>query len=228
MHPTSTPVVLWPLTTALLLLGACPDPGGKFDDFAERTPPEMAPPPSDAGSGGCDAPASDLPSPEAISGSYLLVVSTPLDRQRPFVYRLEVTASGDGTMYQITMREQPLSATDRKTPIGPMGAGQTFTVAPSGCFQSASTRFVIPAQANPIIPLQAMADLAFSGTVSSAIREADGVRPVSFWCGEVNGMVTEPLPMRVDGSTFTATRIVDPASLPPVVINCAMEPAVAL
>lgn len=172
--------------------------------------------------GSCDAPA-ELPAPEQLSGTFLFVVSTPLDPSKPFVNLLEVRATREGELYRITMREQPLSAMDRKTPVGMFSADRTFEVAPSGCFSSMALSFDIPAAANPIIALPATTELSFTGNIATAQRDANGA--VGFWCGTVSGRTITPLPMSIDGSTFTAIRISDPNNLPPVVINCAMTPA---
>jgi hypothetical protein len=209
-----------------VLYTGCADPGAEFDAFTKRREDMqgMAQPDSGMpmGGGGCDTPA-ELPSPEQLSGTYLFVVSTPLDPSKPFVNLLEVRATREGESYRISMREQPLSAMDRKTPVGMFSTDRTFEVSPSGCFSSMPISFDIPAAANPIIALPATTELSFTGSIATAQRDATGA--VTFWCGDVDGRTLTPLPMSVAGSTFTATRISDASNLPPVVINCAMTPA---
>lgn len=210
------------LALALLALAGCPDPGGDFDDFAKRTGTASA----DAGMaalGSCDLPEGELPEPEQLSGTFVFSVSTTVGRERPFVFLLDVDVSRNGARYEITIVAQPLAANDRKTPVGKPTDPQTFSVEAGGCFTSVPQLFALPAGANPILPVQATSELSFSGSVASAIRDASG--SVTFWCGQVNGRSVTPLPMNIDGSTFAATRVANPAQLPPVVINCAMDPA---
>jgi hypothetical protein len=216
-----------PALALLLAASGCPDPIGKFDEFVERI--EALPEP-DAGAPtfSCDEPT-DLPDPEQLEGRYLFVVSTSIDPAKPFVYLLEVEAEREGDEYTITMRDQPLRADDRMTPIGEFGAPRVFEVSPSGCFTSDPTTFVIPMDANPILPVMVESTLVFSGNVATAMFGEDGDMLVNFWCGNVDGKADTPLgEMNVDGSTFTATRITDEENYPPVVINCAMEPAESL
>ncbi|HEY6879528.1 MAG TPA: hypothetical protein VI299_15985 [Polyangiales bacterium] len=205
----------------LLAWTGCPDPGADFDDFAKRAGTSH-----DAGpveQGGCALPEGALPAPEQLSGTFLFSVSTTVGRDRPFVFLLDVDVSRSGARYEITIVAQPLAANDRKTPVGAPTDPQTFSVEAGGCFTSVPQLFALPAGANPILPVQATSELSFSGNVGSALRDARGA--VTFWCGQVNGRSVTPLPMNIDGSTFAATRVTNPAQLPPVVINCAMDPA---
>jgi len=208
---------------ATALLG-CPDPGGEFDAYTRRAGTRDA----GAESVSCEEVDGELPEPEQLSGQFLLSVSTTLGPDQPFLYLLDVSTERTGSSYEITMSAQPLSASDRKTPVGDASEPQTFTVEAGGCFESPPTVFTVPGPANPILPVQATSELSFAGSVANAVRQQDGDQLVTFWCGKVNGRSLTPLPMNVDGSTFAATRVEDPDNLPAVVINCAMDPARAL
>jgi hypothetical protein len=207
------------LAFAALGLAGCPDPGGDFDAFTRRAGTRS----TDAGMISCETPEGELPEPEQLSGQFLLSVSTTLGRDTPFLYLLDVQVERQDDAYQITMSATPLSARDRTTPVGDASEPQTFTVEPNGCFVSPPALFQVPGPANPILPVQATSELSFAGSVVSAVRDDEG--SVSFWCGQVNGRTVTPLPMPIDGSTFAATRVLDPDNLPPVVIDCDMTPA---
>ncbi|HEX5660255.1 MAG TPA: hypothetical protein VFX59_23835 [Polyangiales bacterium] len=207
------------LSLAALWLTGCPDPGGEFDAFTRRAGTRT----TDAGMLSCESAEGELPEPEQLSGQFLLSVSTILGRETPFVYLLDVEVAREDGSYQITMSATPLLASDRKTPAGEASEPQSFTVEPNGCFESPPQTFMVAGPANPILPVPATSELSFLGSVASAVRDDEG--RVTFWCGQVNGRAISPLPMPIDGSTFAATRIVDPDALPPVVIDCDMTPA---
>ncbi len=208
----------------LSLLAGCPDPAGKFDEFAARVQQAPVDMEDDAGMDGCPLPDGELPGPEQISGLFLFTVATSLDPHKPFVYLLEVEASKNGDNYKVSMRERALSAKDHKTPVEDFGDPREFEVSPAGCFVTDRTTFNIPAEANPIIALPAVTELVLGGNVAQAIQEPDGDRLVTFWCGTVDGDVISPLPQSVNGSAFTAVRVTDPDNLPEVVIDCDMTP----
>lgn len=223
----------WVLGGALCLLTACPDPGGKFDEFALRVKGEPTGDDVDGGTGdggadGCPLPKNPLPEPEQFTGTYLFAVSTTLDRSMPFVYLLEVEAAWEDGVYKISMRDRPLDAKDRKTPVAEFGEPRAFEVSPAGCFESDRIHFDIPAKANPVIPLPAVSEISFLGNVANAVVQQEGDRPVSFWCGDVNGEGISPISTSLDGSTFAAIRVFDAENLPPVVIDCDMTPAAEL
>jgi hypothetical protein len=207
------------LAIAALWFAGCPDPGGDFDAFTRRAGTQT----TDAGMISCETSEGELPEPEQLSGQFLLSVSTTIGRETPFVYLLDVEVAREDDSYQITMSATPLLASDRTTPAGESSEPQTFTVEPNGCFMSPPQLFMVPGPANPILPVPATSELSFAGSVVSAVRDDQG--SVTFWCGQVNGRTVTPLPMMIDGSTFAATRVLDPDNLPPVVIDCDMTPA---
>jgi hypothetical protein len=207
------------LAIAAMWFAGCPDPGGDFDAFTRRVGTRT----TDAGMISCETPEGELPEPDQLSGQFLLSVSTILGRETPFLYLLDVDVEREDDSYQITMSATPLSASDRKTPVGEASEPQTFTVEPNGCFVSPPQLFMVAGPANPILPVPATSELSFAGSVVSAVRDDEG--SVTFWCGQVNGRAVSPLPMPIDGSTFAASRIVDPDQLPDVLIDCDMTPA---
>ncbi len=213
------------LGSALCLLAGCPDPAGKYDEFVARVKKEPVVI-ADAGSDGCPIPEGGLPDPMQLSGTFLFSVSTTLGPLTPLVYLLEVEATRDADdVYTISMRDQPLSKLDRKTPVGEFGDPRVFVVSPAGCFKSDFVVFNIPAEVNPVLNSPTVAEIAFSGNVAEAVLQEDGDKLVTFWCGQVDGNVTMPLNLGIDGSTFTASRVLDPKNLPEVLIDCDMTPA---
>lgn len=212
-------------------LWGCVDPGAKLDAFharelaGRRAAADAA---QDAARPMADAGRLTLPSPEQVEGNYLYVVSTVLSPMKPIVSYLEVKAQRVDGGLELTMRDRPLSAMDRRTPVGEFGPSRTSLVAADGRYQSERLRIVTPGEADAVQPgVESESELVFSGTLP--LVESDAApTPLTFWCGQADGMLLRPIQQSLDGSTFTVTRIVDPEMYPAAVINCAMEPAVPL
>lgn len=183
----------------VLACGGCVDPGGAFDDFARRSRA-----PDDGGVVGDGAVCTV--SPGAVSGIYLLAISVKIAPTKPIVVLtgVQTPAFAGGTGVQFDA--QPLSATDRKTPVGaPLSLGP-FSVDSTGSFTADLPELRVLGAANPVTGGDILANVVLDGNLCGDGR---------FFCGAVSGNVVEPLPIDLQGSTFTLTEVDDPSN-PPV------------
>jgi len=194
---------------------ACADPQGGFDAFNQRYAMDQAPigdggPPADGGT--CAPPPAGM-----LDGEYYFSLSAKINPVQPVVMTAQLTtkeASG-GLTWSATL--QALSAHDRKTPVGPTTAVGPFAVSPTGGFDVMLPQLTVVAMANPIVA----ADL-----VSQVNLIGDFCTPAGFYCGQVTGSVSKPIPIAdLSGSTFTLQIVKDPANLPAPLLDCAKDPA---
>jgi hypothetical protein len=164
-------------------------------------------------------------SPEQLSGSYLLVVSTTIAPRIPVIYETQIEAEQDGDTLAVRLRERPLSKLDRKSPVGPWSDWADGTVDAEGHFASDTLHLTIPADANALTGLDTEVEITLSAWLSSP----EGTAPTDFVCGDVTGRIVGPIPLDdLSGSTFTVTRVADlddAESFPEAVLNCDHEPA---
>lgn len=153
----------------------------------------------------------DLP-PMGSGGDYLLAVSTIVDPTLPLQFYMTVDAS-DPTLWTFIL--QPLSLNNGQTdePQLPVGDPLVFPDIPviDGQFTLDLGEVTIDGAANPI-----------TGTDISGSFALDGrVLDPDFFCGYVRGMLTAPLQLSLDGSTFAATRVTGLDALPDAIpIDC--------
>ncbi|HEX6245259.1 MAG TPA: hypothetical protein VFZ61_30260 [Polyangiales bacterium] len=207
-----------------LTLAGCVDPAARFDEFVAREEAAKMPP----GGGGEPVPDAGfvLPTPEQSAGNFLLAVSTGLGRTKPVVSLLEVEADDQDGQLELRLRYRPLAASDRKTPVGEFNAWQSVLVNADGTYTAPSIRVAVPGAANPIDGSNIEADLTLQGRPTAKVEPG---KTVDFLCGDVSGtLFAYGLPLPLAGSTFTATRIVDPDAYPDVTIDCQMNPAAPL
>jgi hypothetical protein len=192
---------------ALLATASCVDPGGEFDAFVSRIP--SRPGPSDAGG---DAPTCTV-TPGSITGPYLLALSVTVAPKKPIVVRADLdTPEVDGAA-ALTLHAQPLSAADRTTPVGPAVDFGPFPVGPTGTWRGDLPGLEVSGEANSVTGGDIRADIALSGSLCGGGE---------FFCGTLEGHVTEPIPLDLAGSTFTMTRLDDTGATPePLAIDCA-------
>lgn len=213
------------IAVAWLAVAGCVDPGAKLDAFHAR---ELAALERDAGSDSSDdETGTGLPTPEQIEGDYLYIVSTVLSPRKPIISYLQVKAVQKGGGLELTMRDRPLSAYDRKTPVGPYGPWRKSMVQPNGRYETESIRVITPGDADAVqLGVESESKLVFRGQVPRASELPGGPDArVDFWCGKADGVLVRPIEQSLDGSTFTAMRVVDSKPYPSPVINCAMDPA---
>ncbi|HEY8378384.1 MAG TPA: hypothetical protein VIK91_17930 [Nannocystis sp.] len=193
------------------LLGGCPDPEGKFNEFVEHTKDDRdfqvpdLPPPPDLGP--------ELPD---ISGTFLVAVSTNIlaDLPMQFIATNTMTTDPDGKV-TLDASLQPLALDPGKvtTPRTPIGDPLPYTGLPivDGKFEIDAGTIMLPGMANPITGGDIVATLLMKGTIIDA----------DFYCGEIQGTVSAPIEADLTGSTFAAVRLADPSMLPTdVTINC--------
>jgi len=206
-----------PAMTAVFMLG-CIDPKGDFDDFEDRAEefegnmPDAAPP--------ADTPPGGF---VEVDGEFLLGIQVAaLPGSAPL--RLVVTAdttpnkSGGGStdlVFQALIADRcamGMGGQDAGDPLPPV---DDVPVNADGSFNVSQPGATVPGLANPLTCSDIIADIEFIGrTVRS-----------DFICGDVAGMVMQPVMIGLAGSTFGAVQIATgtrgDANLPPVVASCA-------
>lgn len=195
------------LAAAALLVG-CPDPGAKYDEFLENTDDDRdfkPPPPPDVATIEAD-----------ISGDFLLAISTSIDPSKPMQFLTTNTiVSDDAGKFYLSTTLQPLAITTGQvtTPRTPVGEPLVYEMIPiaDGEFTVDAGTVMVLGAANPITGTDIVASLMMQASILSA----------DLYCGEFSGMLMEPLPYDLAGSTFAAVRVDGPMALPTdVTINC--------
>lgn len=208
----------------LVAFAGCADPHARFEEFVERDDKarEEQAKPADG-----ETPSGDfkLPTAEQSRGTFLLAIATPLGPTTPVVSLLEVEAEDKNPGLELRLRYRPLSAKDRKTPVGEFNDWQSILVNPDGSFMGQTFHATTPGEANPLGGTPLEADLSLQGRPTPRVNPGE---TVDFLCGDVTGTVNVGLTLPLQGSTFTATRIKDPNNYPPVTTNCQMSPAAPL
>ena len=117
---------------------------------------------------------------------------------------------------------QPLSAADRRTPVGQPVTIGPLPLSPDGAVHAEFPPLVVTGEANPItggeIEAQVTLDARFCGDTD-------------FHCGSVSGSVTPPIPLDLTGSTFAMERVQGGTLPPQPFLSCARDraaPALAL
>jgi hypothetical protein len=211
------------LILATALCTGCISPQDTFDDYVHLRRELAGDAGADSGATGNTTPLT----PEQIEGTYLYAVSILLSPTNPVVYLVEVKAAAvpGSTDIEIMLRQRALSCTDRKTPVEEFSPWQTARVSATGAYTSDPVHTVVPASANAPLGCMSVGDsmVTFTGSIINPATAANPDAKVEFWCGDVTGLANGFLDLK--GSTFTAVRVTDPENLPPVVINCAKQPA---
>ena len=188
---------------------ACVDPQKAFDEFEDRVV-DASPIPDTGGGGVFD-----------ITGEYLLSIQTSLGTQLRFALTSVFTPSESGGTVNWTF--QPLKfdgcapTGNGGTPVGESLQLDGVPVSETGTFDVTATGTNVDGQAVPgLCPVDpVVADIQLIG----AVRSED------LFCGDVAGMVLEPLETTLAGSTFGAVKLAEPgvygdANLPASVIEC--------
>ena len=214
---STLPRALFVLLSPVLLLGCpAPDAEGKFDDFFEETKEEreeFAMMKLDMGSQLADVNGTFLFAIEAVP------VATNVYLQFIATVTLDIADDGSGGTRAIDFQPLSLMPTMQnlvpREPVGEVIHVEGVAVSPSGNFriESLGGDVMVTGEANPITGSDIVADLGIEGFIQSP----------DLFCGNVFGMVSAPLQLPLDGSTFGAERIAatDPASLPTdIVVRC--------
>ena len=190
------PALSRPSSVALLLALAaagCPDTQGEFDDFVERW--QRANPGFDGGGvpdGGDCAPLD----PTTLDGQWVFALSAVIQRETPIVFLTQVT--GQAAPPGVTLEFQPLSAADRRTPVGQPTRVGPFPLSPDGTLHAELPPLIVSGEANPITGGEIEAQVTLDARLCGGS---------DFQCGTVSGSVTRPIPLDLMGSTFTLERV---------------------
>jgi len=133
------------------------------------------------------------------SGTYFLAAATSLEPTKPLVFLVDVVVKPIAGTPQMTWTLQPLLWSDRKTPVGTATAWPPVPLGTDGTLDFDPPPVDLPSEANPFSHTPLSVDLA-------AFRGSFCVQG-SFACGTMDGMVTKPIELFLDGSTWTATPI---------------------
>jgi hypothetical protein len=181
------------LVTSLIGLVAtgCPDTGGKFDDFVERW--RIANPGFD---GSVDAGECAPLDPPELDGQYVFALSAVIARETPILFLTQV--AGQSSPPSIQLEFQPLSAADRRTPVGQPVTIGPLPLMPDGTLSAQLPPLVVAGEANPITGGEIEAQVTLNGRLCGG---------TDFQCGSVTGSVTRPIPLDLMGSTFAMERV---------------------
>ncbi|HEX7669587.1 MAG TPA: hypothetical protein VF395_08390 [Polyangiaceae bacterium] len=196
---------------AVSLSVGCVDTGEKFAAFETRAT-KSKPVPRDASGDAAQCSVGR----SSVTGQYLLALSVTLAPTKPIVAMTGLSTPAFGGLdggTGLLLEVQPLSATDRLTPVGPKLVLGPFPVSATGTFRADISGLEVPGTANPVTGGDIAANVVLTGNLCGDGRS---------FCGVVTGKVERPLVLDLVGSTFTLTRV-EPLSDPPVrpPIDCA-------
>jgi hypothetical protein len=187
--------------------GGCVDPGTEFDAFVARARNSRR-----AVDAGGDASTCAV-HPGDVEGQYLLAISVTLAPTKPILTLTDLTTPTLGAGTGLSFDAQPLSAADRRTPVGQKVALGPFPVDQNGAYRAQIPNLQVTGAANPVTGGDIAASVVLTGSLCG---------DKSFFCGNVTGNVTKPVPLNLDGSTFTLSRVDSAAALPArPAIDCA-------
>jgi hypothetical protein len=195
---------LW-ASAVLLAAPACPDPDARYEDFIERT----------ADVRGRDAGPIEGGQRFDFSGSYLLALSTTLSPDQPILFGCEVSVAADLATLDLSI--QALTTDDADAPREPTGEpimANAITYEEDGSFSVDFGEVRVPPDANPISGAEIVADVGIDATVFEMTAELP-----NFFCGGARGMVSAPLMLDLEGSTFGAVETDDLAGEDPL-LHC--------
>ncbi len=201
-----------------VVFASCADPGGEYQDFLTRCDEsddcKVAVVP-DAGPG--DGGPCVVPAAGEIDGDYLFVLSAVLDPKKPLLFAAKVTSADGANGLEMTWTLTPLNAKDRSTKIPPDIELPVMEVGDDGSFDVDPAPIDVSGDANAISGSPITADVA---SLRGNICDLGG-----FYCGQLDGKVSKPVSLPVDGSTWTLTKLTAPGTYPDPVIDCAKTPA---
>jgi hypothetical protein len=169
----------------------CPDTAGKFDDFVERW--RIANPGFD---GSVDAGECAPLDPPELDGEYVFALSAVIQPDTPILFLTQVTGQSSPPSIQLVF--QPLSAADRRTPVGQPVTIGPLPLMPDGTLNAELPPLVVAGEANPITGGQIDAQVTLNGRLCGG---------TDFQCGTVTGNVTQPVGLDLMGSTFAMERV---------------------
>jgi hypothetical protein len=170
------------------LLGGCPDPQGRFDQFVATRPDALVVVTPDA------PPLNNIPD---ITGTFLLalhIVGIPTPVQT--IATVTMTKMGDTAT--ATLHIQFLNQSARMPIANATVDVPDVAIDDAGQFTASVAMLTIPADANPVLHQPAVAkDVKLGSSIQKATR----------FCGVVTGMITSPTPLDLTGSTYAAIAI---------------------
>ncbi len=208
---------------ALICALGCVDPSAKFESFVNRTtdaarldrdgavtPPDGPLPDARPTTDGpahdaprmADGPTSRVPN---VTGPALLATAVIINPDVPLQFLGHVTLhpNADGVTATMDLSVVPLRVSDR-TPLaaGPEISTLGVAVAADLSFTADLGDIAFPGEANPISGGNVAAHLILKGRIVSA----------DLICGDVEGMVNQPVSFDAAGSTFAFTRVAEGAT----------------
>ena len=193
---------------ALALLVGCVDPAKRFDEYNERL--------IDADTNRVDGSGGLF----EIDGEFLLAIVpnfAPNNTLR-FIITVDIEITGSTGLADLSF--QPLKAEQCQpegnggTPVGDAIVHEDAEVNDSGAFEMTAENAMVDGQANDVSCGPIRADLTLLGQIRSD----------DIFCGDITGMVYEPIPTTLEGSTFGAIRVepgtVGDANLPEPLKAC--------
>jgi hypothetical protein len=156
------------------------------------------------GSGGTGGEVCGPWAPGQAFGTYHLALAVKLGPTNPVLFRGEVEAYIDLDGVHLKLDMQPIDAGDRVTPVGPAISWQSDLLLGTGGEQPLHfppKTVQVPGAANPITGSDIEGTFELTGTFCG---KSD------FMCGELGGQITKPIPLDMDGSTFTLETVSSP------------------
>lgn len=210
------------LSAGLLTLG-CVDAEGDYNDFKDRYEQTSGSGGAggEAGQGGAAGAAGAapcvVPSPGEMDGDYLFALSAKVKPEAPLLFTNKVTTTASGSDLSMQWTLQGLDRFDRKTPVGDPIVLDPTVIGSDGTIDIALPPLNVTGQANPISGSNITAEVK---SLRGSFCNTDG-----FYCGQVDGDVTKPIPLNINGSTWSMQKIDDPNAYPPPVLDCKKTPA---
>jgi hypothetical protein len=202
----------------LFVLTGCPKPDEAFEDYQARFLATCAQFPDDPR---CKVVSTDCVVPEGcmvpaageMDGLYYLSLTPPQSPARPAPYAVTLTSAEMGGSLSFTLEMQPLDAKiDRVTPAGMPSTHGPFLLAANGCYNAEIGTLTIPGETNPLTDSVLVAEnVVFIGALCAG----------DSFCGVGTGLVTSPVELPIDGTTYFAEGIMAVADhTEPPILDC--------